>query len=117
MEIILQTLLNASTTAKRLHWTTKSFAQHIALQELYEALDTFTDRLAEEWMGKNGNAITINTEVNTFKVDDAVVFVQALFSQLESLKEILPHDEWIINTFEELQGTVSRVKYKLENLS
>lgn len=120
MEIILQVLLNANTKAKRLHWTTKSFAQHVALQELYEMLDEMTDKLAEEYMGKYGNDQTINTEADPFKDSikdaDAITFIQVLTSQLESLKSLLPDDAWLVNTYEELQSKVSQIKYKLENL-
>lgn len=117
MEIILQQLLGASAAARRLHWTTKSFAKHVALQELYELLDKFVDQLAEEWMGKYGNDQTINNDVNQYKQTDVLEFINALFNDLESFKNLMPKDEWLVNTYEELQSKVSQVKYKLENLS
>lgn len=47
-------LLHTRTNAHILHLKSRSYAQHLALQEFYEGLVTFADRLAEAYQGDNG---------------------------------------------------------------
>lgn len=47
----LLTLLHSSTNTHLLHWTTKSYAEHVALGKFYDEIIDLTDSLAEAMMG------------------------------------------------------------------
>lgn len=115
---VLRNLLMAQRCAHVHHWQTKSFAKHLALGELYEALTEFADELAEIYMGLTGQ--TVNPEQsdpNHFSQQDAVEFIRQLQNVLDGLKLQLPEYGALINKYEELQAVVARIKYKLENLA
>jgi len=117
MAYFVATLQKARDVAHMWHWKVKSFAQHMALGELYETLQDLTDELVEMYMGKYGTEFHIPlSEPNPFSEQSPLEFVQQLDSYLGSIKSAIPQDGWLINKFEELQGEVHRVKYKLENL-
>lgn len=116
MEQLLSLLLHAAKVAQVHHWKCKSFAKHLALGELYDALSGLSDDLAEMYMGKYGSEAPISTGPWPFDEVDPNVFVTSLFVKLEELKPSIPQDGFITSKYEELQGAVSRVKYKLDNL-
>lgn len=117
METLLSFLMSASKVAQVQHWATHSFAQHIALGELYEILSKFSDELAEIYAG-NHELGQLETNGN-FGLDhnDAKEFIKQLYAQLESFKGTIPQDAYLVNKYEELQGEVTRIKYKIERLA
>lgn len=117
MENLLALLLQARDVAHIHHWKVKSFSLHMALGELYELLNDFADALAEMAMGANQDIGSPQFDTPTgWPKDDPILFVSYLHSSLEDLKPTLPQFDWLINKYEELQGEVARVKYKMENL-
>lgn len=58
MNQFLALLFLARDLAHRQHWATKSFAQHKALNEFYDAIVDLADKLAEAHMGRTGKRIT-----------------------------------------------------------
>lgn len=117
MENVLATLLKAQTVARMWHWKVKRLSQHLALGELYDSLTELTDQLAEMYMGRYGTEGHIElSEPNPFSEQDPLEFVMQLDKFLEDQKEQIPQDGFIINKYEEIQGDVSTVLYKLQNL-
>ena len=116
MEQLLSTLFKARDVAQVHHWRTKSFAAHLALGELYDALVTFADTMAEMYMGKYGTNIVLPEGPNGFDQVDSVRFISQLDETLNGLREAIPQDGFLLNTYDEIQGLVSQIKYKLENL-
>jgi hypothetical protein len=99
------------------HWKVKSFSMHMALGELYDELLELTDELFEMYMGKYGTDAHVElSDANPFSEQDPVEFVRQLFTFLGVQHDRIPQDKWLVNKFEELQGIVARVKYKMENL-
>ena len=45
-------LLHSSTNTHLLHWTTKSYSEHVALGKFYDEIIELTDQLAEAMMGR-----------------------------------------------------------------
>jgi hypothetical protein len=120
MATLISVLLQASNVAKMWHWKVKSFSQHMALGELYEGLGDMTDALMEMYMGRYGTEgpdthIELS-EPNGFSEQDPIEFIRQLDSFLDAEHDRIPQDKFIVNKFEELQGMVSTIKYKLENL-
>lgn len=121
MENVLALLIQARDVAHIHHWKVKSFSKHMALGELYELLTSFADQLAEMYMGDLGNNnkmgdIVWDNQTGWDKTDPDE-FVAQLHTNLENLKPMIPQKDWLINKYEELQGEVARVKYKMDNLN
>lgn len=124
MENIIRNLLMAQRCAHVHHWKTKSFAQHLALGELYLALTEFADELMEMFMGgvadkdvPYGSTVHIDqSDPNHFSEQDPVEFINQLHRALAELATTFPQEGYLVNKYQELQGVVARIKYKLENL-
>lgn len=116
MNNILSKLLLARNVAHVLHWQVKSLSLHLALGELYEALTEFADQLAEEYMGLSKETVSPDVNDQNGFANDPLQFIQQLHDLLEQLKPTLTQDASLINTYEEFQGVVNRIKYKVENL-
>ena len=116
MENIIVNLQMAQRVAQMWHWKVKSFSQHLALGELYDALGGFADDLIEMYMGRHGDVHIPLSQPNHFSEQDPVEFIRQLDGVLEHLSREISED-FILNKFQELQAAVSQVKYKLENLS
>jgi hypothetical protein len=118
MENIIRNLLMAQRCAHVHHWKTKSFAQHLALGELYEALTDFADSLMEMYMGAHGqDEVHIEqSDPNPFNEQDPVAFVHQLHDGLEAMSEKIS-EGYLVNKYQELQGIVAQIKYKMDNLS
>jgi len=110
-------LFAARDKAHTLHLATKLFSKHVALNELYDLLLEFADKMAETYQGKYG-ILSINIPAaDMFNQDDEISFVAALTDWLNGpARSLIGTDDFIINLFEELLGEVYRIKYKLENL-
>jgi hypothetical protein len=109
----------ARDKAHELHLAARSFAQHLALNELYDALLAFADELAEMYQGKHG-ILTIDIQADDcFKgMTDPNAFIQELVDWLEVDGRVSAgSDSFIINKFEEMLGEIYKSKYKLNCLS
>lgn len=114
-EELLGFLLYARNVAHIQHWKTTSFAEHMALNDLYELLSELTDSLAEMYMGvyELGNIPQASADFDT---KTPVAFVTQMLADLAEFKAKLPDEGFIVNKYEELQGEISQVLYKLKNL-
>jgi len=59
---LMSYLLYAEVTTQKMHWKSKSFARHVALGDMYDAMVDIVDELNEIWMGKYGNDTPIPTK-------------------------------------------------------
>lgn len=116
MENIIRNLHMAQRCAQVHHWKTKSFAQHLALGELYDLLSTMVDSLAEIYMGAYGDMQISQSDPNHFSEQDPLEFIRQLFQVLKELEPSIPQDGFLVNKYQELQASVAQIKYKLENL-
>ena len=117
MDNILRNLLMAQRCAHVHHWRVKSLSLHLALGELYELLTDFADELAEYYMGMSGQTVNPpQSDPNHFSEQDPIEFIRQLHDVLSDLKSTVPNEGLLINKYEELQGEVAKIKYKMENL-
>lgn len=117
MENIIRILQMAQRVSQMWHWKVKSFALHMALGELYDKLGEMADDLSEMYMGKYGTEFHIPlSDPNAFSEQDPLEFIRQLHDTLEQLAGSFPQDGFLVNKYQELQGDVSRIKYKMENL-
>jgi len=117
MENLISLLLTARNVAHMWHWKVKSFSQHMALGELYDALSDMSDDMMEMYMGRYGTDAHIAlSDPNPFSEQDPIEFVRQLDAFLADQEHKIPQDGFLVNKFQELQGIVSQIKYKMENL-
>lgn len=114
---LLTKLMMARDCAHVHHWQVKSLSLHLALGEFYESLTDFMDEIAEMYMGMSGETVHPDqSEPNGFSQQSPIEFIQQFASFLQSIRGTLPNDDALINKYDELQGMVQRIKYKMENL-
>jgi len=70
------------------HWQTKSYARHIATDDLVKKLDTNLDQFVEVYIGKNSRPVfggkTSKIPLKNFKDKDATEFIHDAISWLEN---------------------------------
>jgi hypothetical protein len=111
----LLTLMHSSTNTQILHRQTRSFAEHTALGEFYEAIIPLVDTLTESIQGLDG-------EIIDYPVDYYGPASSGL-EELTSLKEYvaeerkgLPQDSEIQNIVDEVAALIDSTLYKLKFL-
>lgn len=110
-------LFSARDKAHELHLATKSYAEHMALNELYDNLVDTADEMAEMFQGKHGVVGVSIPAADVWNQSDAKSFIVAFTDWLSGeAKSLIGFDSFIVNKYEELVGDTYRTKYKLENL-
>jgi hypothetical protein len=114
----VSSLFAARDKAHELHLASGSYSQHIALNDLYELLVEFADKMTEAFQGKHGLIkVGIPAADAIFNQPCANTFIAAFTTWLETTGRSLQGDDsYIVNIFEELLADVYRIKYKLDNL-
>lgn len=107
-------LLNAATVAHILHLQTRSYAQHVALGELYEALPGLVDAVIEAYQGKYG--IVTNYPATISVAKDPIEFITELSSFIATYRDCCEDSE-IQNLIDEVASQVDSTMYKLKFLS
>ena len=92
-----------------------SYAQHVALGELYDALTDMADDITETIQGYKG-ILTISIPATSYM--EPVSYIKGkratLITMLEKVEEEMPD---VSNKLQDLIGVMSRTLYKLENLA
>jgi hypothetical protein len=105
----------ARTAAHMAHLRTRSYAQHVALQEFYEGIEAATDAFAEAYMGCSG----VFDEFPSVPVPrtEPLPFIMALSAWLRENRDKCAegHTE-LENLIDELLQVCSVAKYKLRTL-
>lgn len=114
----IKVILNFQNEIKLHHWGTQSYASHMALGGLYEALDPLLDEFAETYMGTNGrqeikeiSELALN---GPFKISiDSVLDSFEDYLKNELPKEIKQDQTALLNIRDEMLGLVQKTKYLL----
>ena len=104
---LIQFLLEAANQIRVLHWGTSSYAEHVALGDLYEAVNDATDKIAEALMGAQAQRLKLKgtLELVDYAEGMPASYVAGIGQALESLAG-LPTD--ILNTRADLLGAVHK---------
>jgi DNA-binding ferritin-like protein len=114
-EFIL-TLLHAATNTHILHWQTKSFAQHMALGEFYEALPELIDALVEATQGATGKIIQFPTDYYP-PAENGLQELTELREYFVENRSVMPPDSEIQNLLDNIGDQIDSTLYKLRFLS
>ena len=113
-------LLDAASKTHILHLRVKgnaSYAQHKALNELYDALPGLADSIAESYQGATGQIATYNfvnaPELNN--VNDCLKYIDALRKKITDIQSKLPYSE-IVNDLDLVKTQLNSAYYKLKFL-
>lgn len=114
-ELIMR-CFNLRTVAHVAHLKTTSYAEHVALKELYEAIIPLVDSFAEVYQGDNGLISTYSAPAP--KVADALVVMSELTDWIKKNYEGFgPADSMPLqNILDELLALLSAARYKLRFL-
>ena len=109
------TLLHSATNAHILHWQTKSFAEHMALGEFYEAMPGLIDDLVEATQGATGEIIEFPTQYYR-PAKDGLTELQDLRDYFVENRHVMPQDREIQNLLDSVGDQIDSSLYKLRFL-
>ncbi len=108
-------LMHARTNAHIMHLRSRSYAEHMALDELYSGLSPLIDELVETYQGRYG---IVDGYPNTYTLpfSSATAFVADVLNGIDSKRSSLGVDPAIQNIVDEISGLVAKTLYKLRHL-
>jgi DNA-binding ferritin-like protein len=114
---LVQELMNAATSFHRLHLRVTgegSYARHIALNEIYDALPDLADTIAEGYQGACEVILPYTTQapIDLPDVESAIEYMREIKSKVETLQAVMPHSE-IVNELDNTKLVIDNAKYKL----
>jgi len=114
---LVNELMNARTSFHKLHLKVSgggSFAAHLALNDLYDALPGHADTLAEQYQGACAMLMDIpdSTPRKLSSVQEAIGYIDDLAAQITSLQGEMPYSE-IVNDLDTIKSSLNTAKYKL----
>jgi len=117
-ELIQTTMLQMQKQYQILHWQTTSFSQHKSFGKIYESLDESIDTFIETYMGKYGRVISaskFNLEMSNYSDLNFVNATDSYIEFLINLSNMLDtaRDTDLLNTRDEILGSLNRLKYLL----
>ena len=117
---LVSELLDAATKIHVLHLIVRgssSYAQHKALNELYDALPGLADGIAESYQGATGEIpkykVVQAPELNT--VDDCLNYIEALRKNITKVQKSIDYSE-IVNDLDVIKTQLNSTYYKLKFL-
>lgn len=112
IESFIGFLFQARNTVHLHHLATKSYAQHIALGDLYDFLLSIADTLVES--AQTDKLITIN--IPSSKIEgDAISYVKSILDYVRKNRSIFPYS-FQQNEIDSLELCLSKTIYKLKFL-
>ena len=112
----LLTLLHASTNAHILHWQTKSYAEHVALGEFYEAMPGLIDDLVEATQGLTGEIIQFPADYYP-PAENGLTELKELREYFEDNRNVMPVNSEIQNLLDNIGDQIDSTLYRLRFLS
>ena len=109
------TLLHSSTVTHFMHWSTDSFAKHMALGEYYAEIIELVDQYAEAYMGRYEQLKKFPDEFHLEK--DPVKYLDNLKDFVEEARKELPQDTELQNLVDEIADLINSTLYKLRFLN
>lgn len=110
--LFIATLLVAAPVAHMLHLSTRSFAEHKALERLYSELPSAVDELAECYQGCYGR-IGSYPRVMLPRMEKPSQFVAGLVEFVEDNRENVSDDSQIQNVIDEIAQLLDSTAYQL----
>lgn len=114
-------VMNARTSFHKLHLQVTgegSYAQHKALNEIYDALPDLIDTVAEGYQG--ACEVILNypdkAPATLTSVEGAIEYLRILSSKVAEAQNVIPHSE-VVSNLDLIKDEINAAKYKLLFLS
>lgn len=114
---LVSRLLDSQRQVHIFHLQTKSFAEHKALQDYYDAIGDIVDALVESYQGKYG-IVTGWKSVETLEYqsgEQCISYFKTLLDEVASAYNIVK-DTYIQNQLDEVTALINSTLYKLRFL-
>jgi hypothetical protein len=109
-------LLHGATAVHMHHIAASSFAQHMALGEVYEGLTSAADSLAESYIGCSDQSLAFAS--GAFELsNDPIAEVQGLYEFVEGNRMMMGMESHIQNEVDGICTLLSSGLYKLKRLA
>lgn len=117
MEDLISVLLHSATQVHVFHLQTKSFAEHKALNEYYDAIPDLADTLAEAYQGKYGILKYKNvSKIEQYESKEQVIeYFNKILKFIENTRPI--KEAFIDNIVQEVESLIYSTLYKLKYLN
>ena len=112
--LFVATLLHSATNTHFFHWSTDSYAKHIALGEYYDGIVELTDSFAEAYMGKYGKFTTFPSVYHQPK--EPLKYLESLQNFVTDARQDLPQDSDLQNLIDAIADLINTTTYKLKFL-
>ncbi len=107
-------LFHSATVTHFMHLQTKSFAQHMALGEYYDAIVELADKWAEAYQGCYD--IITNYPKEFHLATDPVKYLTQIKDFVNDLRKDLPSESQLQNIVDEIADQIDSTLYKLRFL-
>ena len=107
-------LFHSATVTHFMHLQTKSFAQHMALGEYYDAIVELADKWAEAYQGCYD--IITNYPKEFHLATDPVKYLTQIKDFVDDLRKDLPSESQLQNIVDEIADQIDSTLYKLRFL-
>lgn len=108
-------LFETRQVAHNAHLSTKSYAQHKALNSYYDEILELSDTFIETFQGQYG-IISGYEEMQIKKENDIVAYFEDAVEKFKETRSELDKDPHLQNIIDEMVGLVYSTLYKLKNL-
>jgi hypothetical protein len=107
-------LFHSATVTHFMHLQTKSFAQHMALGEYYDAIVELADKWAEAYQGCYD--IITNYPKDFHLATDPVKYLTQIKEFVDDIRKDLPSESQLQNIVDEIADQIDSTLYKLRFL-
>lgn len=108
-------LFEIEVTAHIAHLQTKSYAQHVALNTLYDDIVDLRDRFIESYQGKYGIITSYEKTININEGKNIITYLREVSVKIENYRLTLT-DGYLQQITDDILELIYSTKYKLENL-
>lgn len=105
---------HARTTAHVMHFRTKSYAMHKALQDFYEGIVPLVDSLVEAYQGEYGLIEAYPAKYTPY--DDALKMLTDLVDWIDENRDDVCDESYCQNIIDEIVALIRASQYKLRFL-
>lgn len=107
-------LFHSATVTHFMHLQTKSFAQHMALGEYYDAIVELADKWAEAYQGCYD--IITNYPKDFHLATEPVKYLTQIKDFVDNIRKDLPNESQLQNIVDEIADQIDSTLYKLRFL-
>jgi hypothetical protein len=114
--IFISTLLHSATLTHLMHFKSKSYSEHVALSEYYDAIPDLVDSLVESIQG--AYETIVEPYPSMFGTGDAepLQYMVSLRNYVKDYRSDMPQDSEIQNEIDNISNLLNQTVYKLKFL-